>query len=212
MQRYMKSAMPFLGVAAPGRAALIRELRPLIADDQVVVAAADELWERAEFREERYMAVSLARRLAPAPQRLRTYRQWIVTGAWWDHVDEIASHLVGPILRAQPTVVMPTVRSWTIDPDRWVRRASIICQLGSKGHTDTGLLTSAIEASISDPDFFLRKAIGWALRQHAHTDPAWVTEFLTTHPDLSPLSRREAAKHLGPPRTEPDASAVGDRA
>jgi 3-methyladenine DNA glycosylase AlkD len=192
----MKSAMPFLGVAQPGRAALLRELRPLLADGDDVIAAADELWDRAEFREERYMAISLARRLAPNPQRLQTYRLWITTGAWWDYVDEIASHIIGPTLRAAPVVVTPTIQSWTTASNRWVRRASIICQLGSKGDTDTELLAAAIEASISESDFFLRKGIGWALRQHAYTDPVWVSEFLASHPDLSPLSRREASKHL----------------
>jgi 3-methyladenine DNA glycosylase AlkD len=196
MQRYMKSAMPFVGVAKPGRVALLRELRTLLADHHVVAAAADELWDRAEFREERYMAISLARLLAPTPRRLQTYRQWIRTGAWWDYVDEIASHLVGAILRSEPAEVTPIVQSWTTDSDRWVRRASIICQLGSRDRTDTDLLCTAIEASITEPDFFLRKGIGWALRQHAYTDPAWVTEFLASHPDLSPLSRREASKHL----------------
>ena len=145
------------------------------------------------------MAISLARTLAPTPQRLDTYRRWIEIGAWWDFVDEIAPHLVGPILRAEPVVVTPVIESWTTDPSRWTRRASIICQLGSKGRTDTDLLATAIEASISESDFFLRKGIGWALRQHAYTDPAWVSAFIDSHPDLSPLSRREGSKHLPPP-------------
>jgi 3-methyladenine DNA glycosylase AlkD len=196
MQRYMKSAMPFRGVAKPGRAALLRELRLLLAEPDDVVVAADELWDHAEFREERYVAISLARTLAPMPQRLPMYRQWIVTGAWWDYVDEIASHLVGPVLRAASADVTPIIRSWTTDADRWLRRASIICQLGSKDRTDTELLTTAIESSITESDLFVRKGIGWALRQHAYTDPAWVSAFLASHPDLSSLSLREASKHL----------------
>lgn len=196
MQRYMKSAMPFRGVAKPGRAALLRELRPVLAETDAVATAADELWTGAEFREDRYMAILLARRLTPSPDRLPTYRRWIVEGAWWDYVDEIASHLVGPTLRASPAEVTPVVRSWSTDDDHWLRRTSIICQLGSKEHTDTALLAAAIEASIGETDFFLRKGIGWALRQHAYADPGWVLEFLAAHPDLSPLSRREAAKHL----------------
>lgn len=108
----------------------------------------------------------------------------------------IAAHLVGPILRAAPAEVTPIIRSWTTDPDRWIRRTSIICQLGSKDRTDTDLLAAAIESSSTDADFFLRKGIGWALRQHADTDPAWVSAFLASHPELSPLSRREASKHL----------------
>ncbi|MGI9031738.1 MAG: DNA alkylation repair protein [Ilumatobacteraceae bacterium] len=196
MQRYMKSALPFRGVGKPGRVDLLRELRPLLANADVVLAAADALWDGAEFREEGYLGIALSRTLAPEPVRLRTYRHWIVTGAWWDYVDEIASHLVGPTLRAVPAEVTPIIRSWASDPDRWVRRTSIICQLGSKDRTDTELLAAAIEASSTDSDFFLRKGIGWALRQHAHTDPGWVSAFLANHPELSPLSRREASKHL----------------
>jgi 3-methyladenine DNA glycosylase AlkD len=88
------------------------------------------------------------------------------------------------------------MRTWSTDTDRWRRRVSIICQLGSKDATDLELLRDTIEANISDQDFFLRKAIGWALRQHARVDAAWVRAFVDSHPELSPLSRREALKHL----------------
>lgn len=196
MQAYMKSAMPFLGVAAPARAALLRDLRPLLGDRATVGAAAEQLWDDARAREERYVATALARRLAPQPHRLPLYRHWIVTGAWWDHVDEIAARLVGPALRADPAGVTPVLRSWTRAPDRWLRRAAVICQLGAKHGTDLALLTEAIEASLDDGDFFLRKGIGWALRQHARTDPEWVRGFVATHPALSPLSRKEALRHL----------------
>jgi 3-methyladenine DNA glycosylase AlkD len=196
MQAYMKSAMPFLGVAAPARDALLRELRPLLADRAAVRAAAEVLWDEAQAREERYVATALARRLAPEPDRLPMYRHWIVTGAWWDHVDEIAARLVGPALRADPTSVMPVLRTWLRAPDRWLRRTAVICQLGARERTDLALLAEAIEANIDDGDFFLRKGIGWALRQYARTDPGWVRAFVATHPALSPLSRKEALKHL----------------
>jgi 3-methyladenine DNA glycosylase AlkD len=87
--------------------------------------------------------------------------------------------------------------AWSTDQDLWKRRTSVICQIKAKADTDLDLLTSCIEATVDDRDFFLRKAIGWALREHAKTDPAWVLEFVSTHPTLSPLSRREATKHLG---------------
>jgi 3-methyladenine DNA glycosylase AlkD len=85
--------------------------------------------------------------------------------------------------------------TWTLSEDRWLRRASIICQLGTRDQADVELLTTAIEAAINDRDFFVRKAIGWALRDYARTNPAWVRSFTETH-ELSPLSRREALKHL----------------
>lgn len=88
------------------------------------------------------------------------------------------------------------LRTWARAPDRWLRRTAVICQLGAKDGTDLELLTEAIEANLDDGDFFLRKGIGWALRQYARTDPDWVRSFVAAHPALSPLSRKEALKHL----------------
>jgi len=88
---------------------------------------------------------------------------------------------------------------WSRDPDRWLRRTSIICQLGAKKSTDLDLLYACIEANLDDPDFFLRKAIGWALRQYAWTDPDEVRRYVAARTDrLSPLSRREALRNVGP--------------
>lgn len=203
MQRYMKSEMPFRGVAKPARERLLKAAvaaHPL-TDAAALNTVVRELWDGAEFREERYLALSLTdhRRHAPwlAPSWVPLLRHWIVTGAWWDFTDEIASRRIGPLLRAHPDALRPVVQSWITDPDRWLRRTSVICQLQAAGTTDTALLTEAVEANIADPDFFLRKGIGWALRQHARTDPDWVRTFVAEHPGLSPLSRREALRHLG---------------
>ena len=100
---------------------------------------------------------------------------------------------------AQDLQVRPTVAAWATDEDRWLRRTAVICQVGAKDRTDVSLLAMAVEANLDDRAFFLRKAIGWALRQHARTDPAWVLAFVEVHVDpLSGLSRREALKHLSP--------------
>jgi 3-methyladenine DNA glycosylase AlkD len=200
MQRYMKSEMPFLGVQKPSRTATTRAVfkaYPLTSRDSWI-ATALELWREATHREERYAALDLMRRHPEwqRPDLLPLYDEFVVTGAWWDYVDDIASHHIGHLLRAYPADVTPVMRSWTTNPDRWRRRTSVICQLASKDATDLSLLRDAIEANVDDPDFFLRKGIGWALRQHARTAPDWVREFVTTHPGLSPLSRREALKHL----------------
>ena len=123
-----------------------------------------------------------------------TLRELIVTSAWWDYMDELA-HRAGDLLAGWPAEVRPAPLTWTRSDDRWLRRASIICQLGARDRTDIELLTIAIESGMHDRDFFIRKAIGWALRDCARTDPAWVRSFAETH-ELSPLSRREALKHL----------------
>ncbi len=205
MRAYMKSTMPMLGVPQPVRAAV---LRPLLAEHPLPDAgrwraAVLGLWRAAAYREERYAALTLAGHrtyrgflLGEPAESVRMLDELVVTGAWWDLVDETATRLVGPLLRSAPDVLTPTVRAWATDEDRWRRRTAVICQIGAKEGTDTALLAAAIEANAADRDFFLRKGIGWALRQHARTDPQWVRDFVAGH-DLSPLSRREALKHLG---------------
>ncbi len=200
MQRYMKSEMPFLGVPKPERAKLVRAVfaaHPLASRDQWLDAVLT-LWREAAHREERYAALDLTARYPrwQDPTVLPLYDEMVVTGAWWDFVDEIASRRIGPLLRDYPDEVEPVIRAWSTDPDRWRRRVSVICQLGSKADTDLDLLRDTIEANLADPDFFLRKGIGWALRQHARVAPGWVRAFVDTHPELSPLSKREALKHL----------------
>ncbi|WP_312880519.1 DNA alkylation repair protein [Actinokineospora xionganensis] len=202
MQRYMKSDLPFRGVPKPERTALVRTLfaEHVFTDRAVWIAAVTELWRDAEYREERYVALDLLAHKRYAPwdglDLLPLYEEMIVTGAWWDFVDEIAARRVGPLVLAHPDVLTPAMRAWAGDPDRWKRRTSVLCQLKARDATDTDLLTDTIESTVDDPDFFLRKAIGWALREYAKTDPDWVRHFVDIHPELSPLSRREALKHL----------------
>jgi 3-methyladenine DNA glycosylase AlkD len=207
MQTYMKSAMPFLGVQAKPLRATCRSVLDTSRLDSETRwrRAVLTLWDEAAYREERYAAIELTGhryyRAWQRPGTLGLYRHLVVTGAWWDYVDAIASNRVGPILRAHPSGVTPTIREWAEDEHLWVRRTAILCQLGSKGETDTDLLRHVLEVNLEDSlhgrEFFIRKAVGWALRQHARTDPGWVRAFVDRHgSDLSGLSRREALKHL----------------
>ncbi|WP_090054366.1 DNA alkylation repair protein [Lentzea fradiae] len=196
MQAYMKSAMPFLGVRKPARAELLKTL-PVPDDRDEWLDAVRTLWREATYREERYVALALSGdRRFQSPDLLPWFDEMIVTGAWWDYVDEIASKRIGPLLRSHPEVVRPLMLRWSTDADRWRRRTSVICQLGAKGATDVELLAECVDANVADPDFFLRKGIGWALRELAKTEPGWVRAFVEARPQLSPLSRREALKHL----------------
>jgi 3-methyladenine DNA glycosylase AlkD len=203
MQAYMKSELPFHGVQAAGQREVFKAAfaaHPLDGFDEWR-ATVLALWHEAHFREERYAAIGLSGdrryRAFQTPESLPLYEQLIVTGAWWDFVDAIAVHRVGPILRARPEAVRPTVLGWSRDADPWLRRTSIICQIGSKMRTDSDLLFACIEPSLGERDFFLRKAIGWALRQYAKSDPAAVTRYVEArHDELSPLSRREALRRL----------------
>ena len=135
------------------------------------------------------------------PDVLELYRHLVVTGAWWDLVDEIATQLVGPVLQAFRESVTPVIDRWAVEEDLWLRRTAILAQLKHRGDTDIALLERAVAANLEGSrfggEFFVRKAIGWALREHAKTDPAWVLALLDRYADrVSPLSRREATKHL----------------
>jgi 3-methyladenine DNA glycosylase AlkD len=217
-QAYMKSELPYVGLGAPALKVL---LRPLLAEHRFVdraqwEAAVLELWEDAEHREEWYAAIALLRH--------RSYRAWldpdllpllehlVRTGAWWDVVDEVAAHPVGQVLLDHRAAATPVIERWSVDPDSlWVRRTAMLAQLRHREKTDTDLLERVLVANLDDTvygrEFFVRKALGWALRQHARTDAAWVLPFVRTHADrLSGLSRREALKHqTGTSSTAPTA-------
>lgn len=203
MQAYMKSELPYRGVAAPVVKRLCRDAfksHPLesAAEWQRVVL---ELWRTARFREERYAAVLLTQARAyrgfQTVSSLPMLEEMIVTGAWWDLVDTLAGHNLGDLLRAEPRRMKPLMRRWARDPDLWKRRAAILCQLGLKADTDLELLYDCIEPNLASREFFIRKAIGWALRQYAWTDPQEVRRYVREHRErLSPLSVREALKNV----------------
>jgi 3-methyladenine DNA glycosylase AlkD len=112
-------------------------------------------------------------------------------------VDDVATHLVGDVLRDHRAATTPLVRTWATDADPWVRRTAVICQVGHGAETDLDLLRHAVESNLADTSFWLRKAIGWALRDQARTDPGWVRAEVDRLGDrMSGLSRREATKHL----------------
>lgn len=155
----------------------------------------------ARFREERYAALYLTgdKRARPFQtlSALKLYEELVVTGAWWDYVDNIASHRVGPILSQYPAPMRAKMLSWSKSKNLWKRRTAILCQLGFKAETDLELLYACIEPSLGSREFFLQKAIGWALRQYAWTDGAEIIKYVRLNRTrLSALSFREALKNL----------------
>jgi len=202
MQAYMKSTMPYRGVTTPVLRDICREMLPrfpLTSFEEwreTVIA----LWETAEYREERYAALAIVG--ARVYERFRTlealplYAQIIVSGAWWDLVDGLATHEVGDLLRSHPEPMRETLLGWSQGEDAWLRRTSIICQVGFKRSTDEALLYACMQPSLHERGFFLRKAIGWALREYGKVSPEAVAEYVFDHPELSGLSRREALKYV----------------
>ncbi len=201
MRRYMKSAMPYRGVQTPLRRRICRDVfraHPIRSKRHWERAVLD-LWRDAEFREERYAALGLLGDKQYASFRtldtLPLLEELVVTGAWWDYVDSIAPRL-RELLEQHPAAMGVQMRAWSRDPDKWKRRSAIICQLNRKRETDIDLLFECIAANFEDPDFFIRKGIGWALRTLAWTDLGAVESFVARNSErLSPLSRREALKN-----------------
>lgn len=199
-QAYMKSAIRSLGVRVPEvrrLAAAVVTRYPFDSPDQLR-ASVLELWRTAEFREERYAAIDLTggRLVAADLTMLPVYEEMIRQGAWWDFADGVAGRICA-LLQAHHAEMSAVILRWSTDPDFWVRRASITAQIKAKADTDTELLRRVIEANLADPEFFIRKAVGWALREYAKTAPDWVAAFVAAHEDrISPLSRREALKNL----------------
>lgn len=204
MQAYMKSSMPYYGVQTPEHRRLCRRVfaaHPLSSHEEWQ-AAVFALWRKATHREERYAAIGLTGyKLYDGYQKMKTlpmYEEMIVTGAWWDYVDAIATHRLRELLVRHPGPMTRRMRSWSRSSDLWKRRASILCQVGRKKDTDLDLLYSSILPNLDDREFFIRKAIGWALRDYAWHNPDEIVRFVAEHEDrLSPLSRREALKNVG---------------
>lgn len=202
MRAYMKSSMPCYGISSPELALIFRR----VFDAHARAGCTEwrdtvlELWRGARFREERYAAIALLSdrryRECVRPELMPLIDEMVTTGAWWDLVDSLA-RVVGDLLRSHPKRMRPLMRRWSTDPNLWKRRVSIICQLGFKRETDLGLLYANIAPNLGDREFFIRKAIGWALRQYAWTDPAEVARYVREHEaQLSPLSRRQALKNI----------------
>lgn len=206
-QAYMKSEMPFWGVRTPelrkiGRAAFRNHPLDGFEEWRSTVLT---LWRTAGRREERHSAIDLSGYRAYKPLRtmkaLPVFEEMIVTGAWWDYVDAVASHRLRELVERYPKTMARRMNVWSRCPDMWKRRASMICQLGRKGATDLELLHATIGENLPGSrfggEFFIRKAIGWALRDLAWHDPDEVRRFVREHEErLSPLSRREALKNL----------------
>jgi 3-methyladenine DNA glycosylase AlkD len=125
-----------------------------------------------------------------------TIIEWMLTHkSWWDSVDAINSNVIGKYFIKFPSLLEPTTKKWNQSSNIWLQRMSILFQLPYKEKTNTELLEKYIVNRIDTNEFFVNKAIGWALRAYAYTNKKWVIRFVKDHPQLSNLSKREALKH-----------------
>lgn len=205
MTAYMRHQFPFLGVKAPAQKAIVRaalaEAGPA-SDEDEVTAAMDALWARPE-REHRYAGCLLAARFAPkaSPGFVDRLARWITTDPWWDTCDPLARGSVGQIVRRHPEL-RTTMDQWLSGADLWLTRSALIHMGGWKEAIDREWVLAACLARADHPDFFVRKAIGWILRDLARVDQATVVAFVAGPGAqvLSGLSKREALKNVSKAR------------
>ena len=196
---YLRDRFRFLGLAMPERRKLDRAVLaglPRPAEDDLRDTVL-RCWDRAE-REYQHFACDLLRAhpAVPGAGFLATLRTLITTKSWWDTVDPLATRTVGDLVRRHRGLTA-TMDEWSAAEDLWLVRTAILHQLHYGTGTDTRRLFGYCTRQAGHRDFFVRKAIGWALRQYARTDPSAVRQYVDAHRDeLSPLSVREAAKHL----------------
>ncbi|MBK3639711.1 MULTISPECIES: DNA alkylation repair protein [unclassified Streptomyces] len=200
MRAYMKDVAPFLGLTTPVRRALSREVvdglpRP---DETDCTAIALRCWRLPE-REYQYFAVDYLRRHARVCSSafLPVARHLVGTRSWWDTVDLLAAHVVGALVAADPALTAD-MDAWIADDDLWIARTALLHQLRYKERTDARRLFAYCLRQSGHPDFFIRKAIGWALREYARTDPEAVRDFVARERGrFAPLTVREALKNIG---------------
>jgi len=198
MEAYMRGQFVFLGIKTPERTQLLREFwkhneKP---KGEELLQTAEQLWQLKE-REFHYVAMELMGKYSKEamPSHIDRLEHWVITHSWWDTVDFIAAHLVGYHLSKFPELITEYTERWIDSDHMWLRRTALLFQLRYKHDTNTDLLFDYIRRTKDESEFFIRKAIGWALREYAKTDAACVHRFVEETP-LSPLSKKEALKHI----------------
>jgi 3-methyladenine DNA glycosylase AlkD len=198
MEKYMKNHFTYYGIKSPQRKEIFRAfikaygLPPVAALEDIIEA----LWEMP-YRECHYVAIDLLDKMQKKlePKHLPMLEEMLTTNSWWDTVDILASHQIGGLLKKYPELIPENTERWINSDNFWLQRVAIIYQLGYKNDTDAERLFRYCKMRAGSKEFFIRKGIGWALRQYSYTNPNAVIQFVAQN-DLSPLSQREALKGL----------------
>ncbi len=205
MQAYMKSAMPFHGVSAPARRAIVAEVTMgrTCLELPALQALLLALWRTATHREERHAALDLLRlprhRKLVAWPLLPAIEEILATDPWWDFNDEVSGSVLPLFLQRHPQEMKAVLRRWAQGEDLWFRRAAMLAQRSLKRGFDAVLFYDCLLPSLTGgrfaDEFFIRKGMGWALRERAYDAPDEVRAFCQEYEDrLSPLTLREALR------------------
>ncbi len=198
MKKYMRNQFEFLGIKSPTARALFKQFVAAngLPDVEDLAPLVRELWAWPE-REYQYVALTFLDKLQKklTPDVVPLLEHLITHKAWWDTVDAIASHNVGKLLHQYPDHRDRVISQWRHAENFWLRRTTLLFQLGYKAETHEALLFSLVKANQDSSEFFIQKAIGWALREYSKTAPEAVTTFVREE-SLAPLSQREALKWM----------------
>ncbi len=194
MSAYLKNQFAFLGIQKPEREALTKDFLKQKKKEAVDWGFVEACYAKPQ-REFHYLAVDYVLLVKDklAPEDIAHIESLITRNSWWDTVDMYNIPL-GVMFVKYPQI-KETIARWMTSPNMWLRRMSILFQLHLKDGTDTGFLAAAIESNLGSREFFINKAIGWALREYSKTDSEWVRAFMASHA-LAPLSVREAGKYI----------------
>lgn len=199
MQSYMKTDQPFYGVQSALRRKIFRQAiknYPITSRDEWK-SIVFELW-KGKYREEMYVALDIAERYKKYHDESswKIFEQLLRSATNWDTVDWIAAKFIGGLVKKFRNFETQLIE-WSNDEYLWIRRTSLLAHLHHKDETNTQLLSETILKLAHEEEFFIRKAIGWVLRQYSYTDPDWVIQFVEKYEDmLSILSKREALKAI----------------
>jgi len=197
MSAYMKNKFPFLGIKKPHRSKLQREFKKQWKKNKKIDwNFIFRLWDLPE-REFQYLAVDLIISLGNELEKtdINKVEQLVTNKSWWDTVDLLSSNIIGILCERYPELKENTILLWSKSDSLWLSRSAILFQLKYKEKTDTHLLAQTIIDNSNSNEFFINKAIGWALREYSKIDKDWVKEFIQQN-TLKPLSIREGSKYL----------------
>ena len=196
MKAYMKNKFEFLGVKTPARRKLAKAFFKQQTDSVIDWNFINEAWNNP-YLELQYTALDYleSRKKLLTPSDLLCLKKLAHTKSWWDTIDFL-DRLVGSIIARFPET-KEIILSWSCDEDIWLRRLAIDHQLLRKEETDTELLENILVNNLGQTEFFINKAIGWALRDYSKTNADWVRDFIEQHrEEMSALSIREGSKYL----------------